>query len=324
MNSKSNIAALAGFRASLPATNASVAPSSLARAIPAPVAHQTAAAVSAALMPAHLASQVQNAAPNPMGRIIANAAPSMNMGMPTAHPQAPQPVPYLPPPAPSSPAYVDPAVMAPQAPVYTPSPSYQQATQSSQAMSDAPLYYPPSGGGGGGGGGPSPDDGGGYQDPGSGYDPNAVPYDPSQDPDAGAYGWPPQDDHSIVQQTPNGVVSVTTPAAVAAANLAALPTTKTATAATSTPGLIERFLTWLGFIKPSTVAVAPAAATTAAVHGELGPLSDEVALCVQRARAGDQNAMALMAGTRENALRGDPVASRAYKLMCDYVEAYPY
>jgi hypothetical protein len=51
--------------------------------------------------------------------------------------------------------------------------------------------------------------------------------------------------------------------------------------------------------------------------------SKEIGAVIRRARAGDQNAMALIVQVRENAAAGDEVAKRSEKAMLAYVDAHP-
>lgn len=97
------------------------------------------------------------------------------------------------------------------------------------------------------------------------------------------------------------------------------------TAPTTVPGLFHRLLVFLGFVKdPLPVAALPAATTT--VHGEeFNRTSIKAAAesVVRRVRAGDQNAMGVMALVRDNAAVGDPRAKLSMMYMRKYIEANP-
>lgn len=77
------------------------------------------------------------------------------------------------------------------------------------------------------------------------------------------------------------------------------------------PSIWVRLLQFLGFKKGATIS------------GEMSVMADGVAAVVNRARAGDQNAMALIALIRDNAARGNARARISMNLLMHYIKTHP-
>lgn len=171
------------------------------------------------------------------------------------------------------------------APPFTPPPVLPTAPAAAQAA--AAVQSSGSSGSGGGGGGSS--------DPG----PAQTPFDPGPAPQAIASNDPAAQAAAALV-SPSTALAVTTPAPLAtpAASLS----------------LWARFWAWLGF--GSKTATTP----TAAVHGEL---DDAIGSLVRRARAGDQNAMGIIAVMGKNAKAGNVRAKASADAMHAYITAHP-